>query len=209
DQTILATAAPTISNEFHSLNGIAWGTNIYLLTLNCFQLFYGKLYSLFSIKFIYIGAIVVFEIGSLVCTTAPNSIALIFGRAIAGFGASGIFSGGMLIVTKIIPLSRRPPYLGVMSGFFFGVAAIAGPFIGGTLTEKSTWRGCFGINLPVGACTILISLFLVRTLPEPTVSTLNHFDIPGTVLMVAGIVCLFLGLQWGGGMYSWSNGRAL
>jgi hypothetical protein len=139
DQTIMATAGPTISNEFQSLEDIAWWTNIYLLTLASFQLFYGKLYSLFSVKFIYIGAIVIFEIGSLICTTAPNSIALIVGRAIAGFGASGIFSGGLLIVSRIIPLARRPMYLGIMSAVF-GIAAIAGPFIGGALTQKATWR---------------------------------------------------------------------
>jgi MFS family permease len=128
-------------------------------------LFYGKLYSLFSIKFIYIVAIILFEIGSLVCTTAPNSIALILGRVIAGLGASGIFSGGVLIVSKIVPLVRRPAYLGIMSSCF-GVAAIAGPFIGGALTEKATWRWCLGINLPIRAVTTLICIFLVQTLHD-------------------------------------------
>ncbi|KAF2869225.1 major facilitator superfamily domain-containing protein [Massariosphaeria phaeospora] len=192
DQTILATAAPTISEEFDALNDIAWWTNIYLLTLSSFQLFYGKLYSLFSIKLVYILAIVVFEIGSLICTTAPNSIALILGRAISGLGASGICSGGVLITTKIIPLSRRPAYLGIMSAVF-GVAAIAGPFIGGALTDRSTWRWCFGINLPIGALTIVICILLVHLPPEARAQSLQlkdkirEFDVPGTLLMVAGL----------------------
>jgi MFS family permease len=213
DQTILATAAPTISNDFHSLDDIAWWTNIYLLTLSTFQLFYGKLYSLFSVKLIYIGAIVIFEIGSLVCTTAPNSVALILGRAIAGFGASGIFSGGVLIVTKTMSLTRRPAYLGIMSGVF-GVAAIAGPFIGGALTERN-WRWCFGINLPIGACTIFLCILLVQTPQEPTVTSLSkwqkldQFDLPGTILMIVSLVCLLLGLQWGGSLYPWANGRLI
>lgn len=182
--------------------------------LSSFQLFYGKLYTLFSIKFIYIGTIALFEIGSLVCTTAPNSTALIFGRAIAGLGASGIFSGGVLITTKIIPLSSRPAYLGIMSAVF-GVAAIAGPFIGGALTDRSSWRWCFGINLPIGACTILICIVLVETPSHARTSSLsykekiNQFDIPGTVFMVSGLVCLLLGLQWGGGMYPWNSGRVI
>lgn len=182
--------------------------------LSSFQLVYGKLYSLFSIKLIYIGAIALFEIGSLICTTAPNSTALIFGRAIAGLGASGIFSGGILITTKVLPLAYRPAYLGIMSAVF-GVAAIAGPFIGGALTDRSTWRWCFGINLPIGACTIIICVLLVQTPPEPAVVSssmkekLKQFDIPGTVLMVSGLVCLLLGLQWGGGIYSWSSGRVV
>ncbi|KAF2464151.1 MFS general substrate transporter [Lindgomyces ingoldianus] len=214
DQTILATAAPTISDEFDALDDIAWWTNLYLLMLSSFQLFYGKLYTLFSIKLIYIGAIGLFEIGSLICTTAPNSTALIFGRAIAGLGASGIFSGGVLITTKVIPLSRRPAYLGIMSAVF-GVAAIAGPFIGGALTDQSTWRWCFGINLPIGACTIIICVFLVQIPPEPAVRSLSwkakiqEFDIPGTFLLVSGLICLLLGLQWGGGIYAWSSGQVI
>lgn len=214
DQTILATAAPTISNDFHALDDIAWWTNVYLLMLSSFQLVYGKLYSLFSVKLIYIGAITLFEIGSLVCTTAPNSTALIFGRVIAGLGASGIFSGGVLITTKVLPLAHRPAYLGIMSAVF-GVAAIAGPFIGGALTDRSTWRWCFGINLPIGACTIIICVLLVQAPPEPSVFSSNikeklkQFNLPGTVLMVAGLVCLLLGLQWGGGIYSWSSGRVV
>jgi MFS family permease len=189
-------------------------TDMYLLTLSSFQILYGKLYSLFLIKLIYIVAIVIFEIGSLICTVAPNSAALICGRAIAGLGASGIFSGSVLITTKIIPLSKRAAYLGVMSAVF-GIAAIAGPFVGGALTDNSTWRWCFGINLPLGVFTIVVCVFLVQTPTDPAVRTLTlrqkiqQFDIPGTVLMVAGLICLLLGLQWGGGLYSWSNGRVI
>ncbi|KAI0405019.1 major facilitator superfamily domain-containing protein [Xylaria palmicola] len=132
DQTILATATVVISDDFHALRDIAWWSNAYLLTLSSFQLFYGKLYTLFSIKKVYMAAIVLFEIGSLICTVAPNSVALIIGRAIAGLGAAGIFSGGILITTKIIPLSKRASYLGIMSGAF-GVAAIFRNILGSIL----------------------------------------------------------------------------
>ncbi|KAH7109295.1 major facilitator superfamily domain-containing protein [Dendryphion nanum] len=214
DQTILATAAPTISDEFHTVSDIAWWTDIYLLTLSSFQLFYGKLYTLFPIKPVYIVAIVLFEIGSLICTTAPDSAALISGRAIAGVGASGIFSGGVLITTKLIPLAKRPAYLGIMSAIF-GLAAIVGPFIGGALADRSTWRWCFGINLPLGAATIIICMWLVHTPDEPTTHTmslrekLEQFDIVGMTLTIFGLVCLLLGLQWGGSKYEWKNGRVI
>ncbi|KAE8391170.1 major facilitator superfamily domain-containing protein [Aspergillus alliaceus] len=94
DQTILATMTPTPTNEFHSIDDLGWWTAAYLLMLSVFQIPYGKLYSLFSIKIIYLSAIDVFELGSLVRATAPNSIAMTFGRAIAGAGAAGIFTGG-------------------------------------------------------------------------------------------------------------------
>lgn len=182
--------------------------------MSSFQLFYGKLYSLFSIKIVYLVAIALFEIGSLVCTTAPNSAALVIGRAIAGLGAAGIFSGGILITTKTIPLARRAAYLGIMSGVF-GVAAILGPFIGGALIDSTTWRWCFGINLPLGVVTVVICAFLVQTPVQPEIESftvaqkLRKLDIPGTVLMVASLICLLVALQWGGSTYAWDNSRII
>ncbi|KAI1261142.1 major facilitator superfamily domain-containing protein [Xylariaceae sp. FL1019] len=214
DQTILATATLVISDEFHTLKDIAWWSNAYLLTLSSFQLFYGKLYTLFPIKTIYLIAIGLFEIGSLVCTTAPNSTALIVGRAIAGLGAAGIFSGGILITTKIIPLAKRASYLGIMSGAF-GVAAIVGPFIGGALTDRATWRWCFGINLPLGAVIIIVCAFFVRIPPEisdrPSTffGKLAELDFVGTLSMIGSLLSLLIALQWGGSTYAWNNGRII
>ncbi|KAI0883505.1 major facilitator superfamily domain-containing protein [Annulohypoxylon maeteangense] len=214
DQTILATATPIISNEFNALDDIAWWSNAYLLTLSSFQLFYGKLYSLFSIKLVYLTAIALFEVGSLICTTAPNSVALIIGRAIAGLGAAGVFSGGILITTMLIPLSRRAAYLGVMSGAF-GLAAIIGPFLGGALTDRTTWRWCFGINLPLGAVTIILCAVLVHTPKQSDIQAIGlvdkfkQLDIPGTVCMVGSLICLLMALQWGGSTYPWNSSRVI
>ncbi|KAI1384888.1 major facilitator superfamily domain-containing protein [Hypoxylon trugodes] len=212
DRTILATATPVISDEFNALADIGWWTNAYLLTLSSFQLFYGKLYSHFSIKLVYLAAIALFEVGSLICATAPGSVALIIGRAIAGLGAAGIFSGGILITTKLIPLDRRAAYLGIMSGVF-GLAAIIGPFLGGALTDRATWRWCFGINLPLGAVTVVLCALFVRMPKEQGVQATSfvkkcqHLDIPGTACMVGALICLLLALQWGGSTYPWKNGR--
>ncbi|KAH9890217.1 major facilitator superfamily domain-containing protein [Xylariomycetidae sp. FL2044] len=214
DQTILATATPAISNEFGALSDIGWWSNAYLLTLSSFQLFYGKLYTVFSIKLVYLIAIALFEIGSLVCATAPNSVALIVARAIAGLGAAGIFSGGILITTKLIPLARRAAYLGIMSGAF-GLAAIVGPFLGGALTDRATWRWCFGINLPLGVVTVVVCVLFVH-LPKDAEARplslrekISQLDIPGTICMVASLICLLIALQWGGSTYPWNDGRLI
>jgi hypothetical protein len=93
DNTIIATAIPRITDNFHALNDVGWYISVYLLTTCSFQLIFGKLYTFYSIKWIFLGALLVFEVGSVVCGVAPTSKALIAGRAIAGVGSAGIFSG--------------------------------------------------------------------------------------------------------------------
>jgi MFS family permease len=205
---------PTISNHFHVLSDVGWWSASYLFTLSVFQLFYGKLYALYSIKLVYLAAISIFELGSLICAVSSNSAALISGRAVAGLGAAGIFSGSIMVTTMVIPLERRATYLGVMSAVF-GVAAIVGPFIGGAIAERTTWRWCFWLNLPLGFMTAILCAFLVRTPPnhhaQPLSSTekLRQFDFVGTITLIGSLVCLLLALEWGGSTYPWKNPRII
>jgi predicted MFS family arabinose efflux permease len=101
DRSILATAVPRITEEFDSLPDVGWYGSAYLLTSCCFQLLFGKLFAEFSIKWVYLAALGLFELGSLVCALAPNSAALIIGRAVAGLGSAGIFTGVMLVSTEV------------------------------------------------------------------------------------------------------------
>ena len=93
DRLIVSTAIPEITNQFNSAGDIGWYGTSYLLTMCAFQLVFGKLYQVFSVKAVFLGSIVLFEAGSAICGAAPNSIAFIFGRAIAGVGSGGITSG--------------------------------------------------------------------------------------------------------------------
>lgn len=111
----------------------------YLLTTASFQLLFGKFYTFFSIKWVYLIAIAIFEFGSLICGIAPNSIALIIGRAIAGIGSAGIFSGALIIVAYSVPLVKRPMYTGFI-GAMYGIASVAGPLLGGVFTDKGKRR---------------------------------------------------------------------
>lgn len=95
----------------------------------------GKVYQLYSTKPLYIASIVIFEVGSAVCGAAPSSVALIIGRAIAGIGAAGIFSGGMMLVLPLIPLRRRPLFISFF-GMVFAIASVVGPIVGGSFTDK-------------------------------------------------------------------------
>ncbi|PVI02272.1 MFS general substrate transporter [Periconia macrospinosa] len=214
DQTIVATAAPKITKSFNALGDIAWWTSAYLLTSSTMQLAYGRLYTLFPTKHVYNTAIIVFAIGSLICTTAPKSVALIVGRAIAGCGAAGIFSGSVLILAASCPLEKRASYTGLLF-MSLGISAIVGPFIGGALADRATWRWCFGINLPICAIIVLSTCLLVHTPADEKTRKMTwrekveEFDLPGTILLTASLVCIILALQLGGSQYPWSSGRVV
>lgn len=160
-------------------------------------------------------AILVFEIGSAICGAAPNSTAFIIGRAIAGLGSCGIFSGTIVIMTDAVPLQKRPMMTGFM-GSLFGISSVVAPLMGGAFTDRVTWRWCFYINLPVGAVTILIITLILKANPPPNPSPaktlkerFDQLDPFGTLAFLPGIVCLILALQWGGTTYAWSNGRII
>ncbi|KAF2809961.1 MFS general substrate transporter [Mytilinidion resinicola] len=214
DNTIIATAIPRITDQFKALNDVGWYGSAYLLTTCAFQLIFGKLYTFYSIKWVYLAALFVFELGSLICGVAPNSTALIVGRAVAGLGGAGIFSGAILIVANTVPLIRRPTYMGLIGGMY-GIASVAGPLMGGAFTDHLSWRWCFYINLPFGAVTGFFIIFFFQAPRKGKKSELTFaeqikkFDLPGTALFLPGIICLLLALQWGGSKYAWGNGRII
>lgn len=213
DRTIIATALPQITDEFKSFADIGWYNAGFLLPTTALQLFFGRLYTFYSPKWIFISLVVIFEIGSAVCGAAPNSVGFIFGRAVAGLGAGGLFNGAMILMMYAAPLEKRPTYMGLL-GAVFGVASVAGPLLGGVFTTSVSWRWCFYINLPIGALVLVFLFFAIEdTAPAlgdlPFREKLSRVDIPGTLIFVPCMVCLLLALQWGGQQYPWSDGRII
>jgi MFS family permease len=134
-----------MTDDFHSFGDIGWYASAYMITGCAFQLIYGRIYTFYSTKWVFLVAIGLFELGSLICGVAPNSVAFIIGRAIAGLGSGGIFSGSIMLMIPIVPLQKRPMYQGFM-GITFAVASVVGPLLGGAFTDKATWRWCFYIK---------------------------------------------------------------
>lgn len=114
DRTIVATAIPSITDEFDSLQDVGWYGSAYLLTSCGFQPTYGKIFSLFDVRWSFVVTLGLFELGSLICGVAPNSSVLIVGRAIAGLGCAGIFAGCMVIIAMSMPLAKRPTYMALV-----------------------------------------------------------------------------------------------
>jgi len=210
DQTIIAPALGAITGEFASVKDIGWYGAAYLLSTTALQPTYGSLYHMFSVKWTYLFAIFIFEVGSLVCALAPTSNAFIVGRAVAGIGTAGLFSGSVVILSYTLPLRQRPAAFGLI-GAMWGIASVAGPLLGGAFTDHVTWRWCFYVNLPIGgAAMVAIFLFLhVNREENPDNETwwarVLKLDLAGTAMLIPAIISLLLALQWGGTEYPWNS----
>jgi MFS family permease len=185
-----------------------------MLTAAGFTLIYGRIYTFYSSKWVFLSGIFLFEVGSAICGAAPSSTVLIVGRAIAGFGSSGILTGAITIMINTIPLHKRPLYQGLF-GACFAVASVAGPLMGGAFTDsKATWRWCFYINLPLGAVTMIALTLLLhlnekKKAPQTWRQQISLLDPWGTACFLPAIICLLLALQWGGTLYPWGNWRII
>ncbi|GFN13728.1 MDR family MFS transporter [Aspergillus tubingensis] len=175
----------------------------------------GKTYSLFSKKVAYLSYVALFEVGSLVCALAPSSPVLIVGRGIAGLGASGIFAGGLVILTTVIPLHKRAVWTGTLNSTF-AIASIVGPILGGALTQHVTWRWCFYINLPIAGFSAVVILLFFHVKRNPTESIplgikLRSLDVVGFLLFAGSVSMLLIALQFGGTTqkYAWHSANII
>ncbi|TEY64669.1 hypothetical protein BOTCAL_0144g00050 [Botryotinia calthae] len=215
DMNIIAVAIPRITSDFHALNDVAWYGSAYLLTVTAFQPLFGNLYKYFDPKMVYMGSIVLFELGSILCAAAPSSSVLIGGRSVLGFGAAGIHQGSLAIVNYVVELEKRPMYQGIVISSFV-ISVCIGPVLGGVFTDKDSWRWCFWINVPMGAVVLvfIVLFFRINGVQNSNralnLSTkLRRMDIGGILLFLGAIYCLLLALQWGGQTMPWKSSKII
>ncbi|KAF2188048.1 MFS general substrate transporter [Zopfia rhizophila CBS 207.26] len=214
DTMIVGIAVPTITSQFHSLDDIAWYGSAYLLTCTALQPSFGRIYELYSSKTAYLTCVGIFEVGSIICAAPLNSTSFIIGRAIAGCGAAGLVQGALNIITNTVPLAKQPLYMGIVISVF-GISVCVGPVLGGAFTQDVSWRWCFWINVPIGAAAFFLILIFLKLKKQkqrtqvPIMKQVWQLDPLGAGLLISGVVCPLLALQWGGISKPWRSATVI
>jgi EmrB/QacA subfamily drug resistance transporter len=204
DQTIVATALPTIGRDLGNVEDLSWVVTAYLLTATAVTPLYGKLSDIHGRRATLLVAIGVFALGSIACALAPSMMVLIIARGLQGLGGGGLLSLAQTIVADVVPPLERGRYQGYI-GLVFASSSIGGPVLGGFFAEHLHWSLIFWINLPLGLVAFLMTNSVLKRLPR--YERRHRLDVAGALLMVAATTALLLALTWGGTRYSWLSPR--
>jgi EmrB/QacA subfamily drug resistance transporter len=201
DQTVVATALPTVVGDLGGIDELSWVVTAYLLASTATALLWGKIGDLCGRKPVLQVAIVVFLTGSALCGAAWSMPALIGFRALQGVGAGGLMSLAMAVVGDLVSPRERGRYQGYIQAVF-ALASVAGPLLGGLFTDHLTWRWAFYVNLPLGAAALAVIAAAFRA---PVRRVPHRIDYAGAVLLMAGVSALQLMIVWGGNRYPWRS----
>ncbi|MFJ6198312.1 MDR family MFS transporter [Micromonospora sp. NPDC092111] len=214
DNMIVSTALPRIVSEFGGVNHFTWVVTAYVLGTTVSTPIWGKLGDLYGRKAVFLTSVVIFLIGSALCGMSGSAllggsgngmVELIAFRAVQGLGAGGLMVGVMAIIGDLVPPRERGRYQGMIAGIM-AIAMVAGPLVGGFITDHLSWRWAFYVNLPLGGIALLI---LATTMHLPKYRTEHKIDWLGAALLSVGITAIVLVTTWGGNEYDWSSPQIL
>jgi EmrB/QacA subfamily drug resistance transporter len=201
DQTIVATALPTVAGDLGGLSDLAWVVTAYLVAETVSMPLYGKLGDVVGRKRVLIVAIVLFLAGSALSGLAASMTELAAFRALQGLGAGGLIVTAMAVIAELVPPRERARYMGMIGGVF-AVASVAGPLAGGLLVDQLSWRWIFYVNLPVGAAALAV---ISAKLPAPARGERRPIDVVGAALLTVAAASVVLVASWGGARYAWDS----
>ncbi|KAI1422876.1 MFS general substrate transporter [Xylaria sp. FL1777] len=205
--SIVSTALPTIARALQASEDYIWVVNVYYLTSAAVQPIYGQLADLWGRRWLMIGAVAIFTLGSGICGGSTSVNMLIGGRTVQGLGAAGINMLIELIICDLLPLRERGQFFGALFLFIiFG--SVLGPFLGGILVDRASWRWAFYINIPFGGASLILLFFVLRVQhksPGNSIDKLKKIDLFGNLLLAASVSSVLYALTYGGTRYNWSN----
>jgi EmrB/QacA subfamily drug resistance transporter len=201
DQNIVGVALPRIVSDLGGLSHLSWVVTSFLLTSTATTPLYGKLSDLYGRKPLFIAAILIFLAGSVLCGLSGSMTQLVVFRGIQGLGAGGLMTLAMTTVADLVAPRERGRYQGYF-GAIFAFSSIAGPLLGGFITDALSWRWIFFVNLPIGALALAFFMFGFH---RPRRVVPHRIDYAGAILLAAATVALLLVLTWGGVQYAWSS----
>ena len=201
DQTVVATALPTVVGELGGLDYYSWVVTAYLLSATVSTPLYGKLSDMYGRRALFQAAILVFLAGSLLVGLAQGMLQLVIFRGIQGAGAGGLMSMTFAVIGDVVSPRQRGRYIGLLAGVW-AFASVVGPLIGGFIVDNFSWRWVFLVNLPVGAVAFGVTSSVLRL---PVAGRPHRVDVEGAALLILGVTCVLLALVWGGTEYRWSS----
>src|SRR3954465_6057925 len=205
DQTVVATALPQIVTDLHGFRDLSWVVSAFLVAATVTVPLYGKLSDLYGRRRMFVVAISIFLVGSLLCGLAQSMGQLIAFRALQGVGAGGLLPLSQAAIADLFSPRERGRYQGYI-GSMGATAAGAGPLLGGSLTDAASWRWIFFINLPLGAIALVVVL---RTMRAPAQIREHRIDWLGAAVLSVPIGVLLLACPWGGTPYPWGSPQVL
>lgn len=202
-QMVFSSALPTIVGELHGVEHMSWVITAYMLASTITMPIYGKLSDQYGRKPLLIGAILLFLLGSIIGIFATDMNWLIISRVVQGLGGGGLMILAQTAVADVVPARERGRYVGVMGGVF-ALSSVAGPLLGGWLTEGPGWRWAFIINIPLALLALAAISALLR-LPKPVQARKPKQDYLGMAVLTGITTSLILATTWGGATYAWNS----
>ncbi|MDT5133633.1 MAG: hypothetical protein QOE41_2944, partial [Mycobacterium sp.] len=201
DQTIVATALPTVVADLGGAGHQSWVVTSYLLASTIATAIVGKLGDLFGRKTVFQAAVLFFLAGSVLCGLAQSMEMLVASRALQGLGGGALIVTATALIGEVIPLRERGRYQGAL-GAVFGVTTVVGPLLGGFFTDHLTWRWAFWINVPVAIVVFIVAAGAIPALARKAKPVIDY---AGIVFVGIGASGLTLATSWGGSTYPWTS----